>query len=136
MSGLVCMSCGRIHPDTAKKCHPCNNTELIDRHCTSDYRVAEYFAILRRCELWPSLNPFTTCALSDITFRIKCAQTDHKHQCGARADCPLRRELDGLVDRVQRTLKDIKRIPLQEAPDNVRSRQNREEDYVTSIMTL
>lgn len=117
MPGFVCISCGRIHPDTAKKCHPCNNTDLLSRHCTSDYRVAEYFTILGRCKLWPSLEPFATQALSTIAFRFKCAQTDHRHQCRAKEDCPLRRELELLSDRVQRILKGMKGISIEKGDE-------------------
>ncbi|KAK3947026.1 hypothetical protein QBC32DRAFT_271528 [Pseudoneurospora amorphoporcata] len=124
MPGFVCVNCGRIHPDTAKKCHPCNNTDLFSRRCTSDYRVAEYFTILRRCELWPSLEPFATLALSDLAFRFKCAQTDYKHQCGAKEDCPLRRELELLSERVQWILKCIKGIPIEKGVEATHGRRH------------
>ncbi|KND92009.1 hypothetical protein TOPH_03310 [Tolypocladium ophioglossoides CBS 100239] len=112
MSGLACMNCGRIHPETAKKCHSCKNTDLLNRHCTEDYRVAEYFTVLRRFRLWPSVIPFTICALSEIVFRLQCAQSDHKHQCSAREACPLRRELELLFVQAQRVLGNMKGISL------------------------
>jgi hypothetical protein len=113
MTGLLCKDCGRIHPDTAKKCRPCSNVELLSRCCTSDFRVAEYFAVLRRCGLWPSIDPFTTFALLDVASRFQRAQIDHRHQCGARETCPLRRELELLSGRVQQILEDMEEIVIE-----------------------
>lgn len=49
--------------------------------CTAEYRVAEYFAVLNRCEPWPVLEPFSSCALSDIAFCFECASKHNKHNC-------------------------------------------------------
>jgi len=51
---IVCLECNRTHPDTAKRCHPCNNANLSVMYCTFEARIAEYFATLRACGLWPS----------------------------------------------------------------------------------
>ena len=80
--------------------------------------MAEYFAILRRSELWPSTQPFTRHALSDIELQFKNAQTDCKHQCGAGDGCPLRRELNRLSERVQRVLEDMGVISLENAAES------------------
>lgn len=96
IQGLVCMGCGRTHPALAKKCHPCHNTELFVKYCTTDHRVAEYFVALRKAELWPSPNPFQTCAASDLAFRMACAKTDLRHNCAAGYSCPLQLELAAL----------------------------------------
>jgi ribosomal protein L40E len=42
MQSLVCMCCGRTHPISARKCHPCSNINLLVKYCTSDYRIAEF----------------------------------------------------------------------------------------------
>ncbi|EGR45491.1 uncharacterized protein TRIREDRAFT_111124 [Trichoderma reesei QM6a] len=89
MYGLICSRCGRTLPGEAKKCHPCCNTDLLTKTCTSDHRVAEYFETLTRCELWPSLKPFTATDLSGIQERFQYARGDHKHLCGAGETCPL-----------------------------------------------
>ena len=104
MPGPMCMGCGRWHPPGAKKCHPCKNSILHQRHCTSQYRVAEYFAIMRRNELWPSLEPFKTCAISDLAFRFACAAGDTRHQCNAGLGCPLKVELRALSKKVGRVI--------------------------------
>lgn len=104
MSGFSCNLCGRVHPDTAKLCHPCSNFDLVSRRCTSEYRVAEYFVILRRCGLWPMTEPFTTVALRDIAYRMKLGQSDHKHQCSAGQSCPLRTTLEHIAHRTQRII--------------------------------
>lgn len=112
MSGLTCNLCDRVHPDTAKKCHPCKNTALVGRHCTAEYRVAECFGVLRRHELWPTIEYFDTSALAEIAFRLQCAQTNHKHQCAARGLCPLRCVLEQLSDEAQRVLHDIRGLEI------------------------
>lgn len=73
IQGLDCFLCGRLHPAQAKKCHPCNNAELHSKHCTVDSRVAGYFVALRQAELWPTVVPFRKYSVSDLAFRISCA---------------------------------------------------------------
>jgi ribosomal protein L40E len=101
-SQLLCIDCGRTLPGQAKKCHPCHNTELPQRYCTSDTRVADYFAILRRVELWPTAKRFGTYSVSDTAFRFTCAKTDLKHNCTAGINCPLLVNLNSLSERVDR----------------------------------
>ncbi|KAK5994309.1 hypothetical protein PT974_04782 [Cladobotryum mycophilum] len=100
MPGVMCMNCGRTHPDNAKKCHPCNNTVLYEKHCTSEYRVADYFAILKRAGLWPSIVPFKKFSATSIALMLTSARIEHKHQCEAEEVCPLRRELERVDGRV------------------------------------
>ncbi|KAI9147645.1 Efflux pump himE [Paramyrothecium foliicola] len=114
METVFCIHCGRNHPGTAKKCHPCNNPDLYSRFCTSDLRVSEYFSILRRCELWPSMAPLRERSLSEIGFQFECATKDHKHKCGAREGCPLLYELEYLYVKVERALKNIQGLTLEE----------------------
>ncbi|KAL7806861.1 hypothetical protein V8C44DRAFT_338495 [Trichoderma aethiopicum] len=113
MYGLTCTRCGRTLPGEAKKCHPCHNTDLLTKTCTSDYRVAEYFATLTRNELWPSLGPFATCDLSDIQYRIQCLH-DHKHLCGAEDRCPLVVQVKLMSNGAERVLKDVRGMSLEE----------------------
>jgi ribosomal protein L40E len=102
MQRQVCMNCGRTPPMEARKCHPCNNPTLYQRYCTFESRVAEYFAILAKEELWPSVTPFEICSLSDLVLRLTCAKNDVKHSCVAGSRCPLNSELGQLCDRVCR----------------------------------
>lgn len=112
MSRRVCMDCGRIYQDTARKCYPCNNTGLVDKYCTIDHRVAEYFAILTRCELWPSMTTSTPRTLSEIAAQFKVAATAHGHQCAAKNNCPLIRELVHLQYGIQVSLNGLKGISM------------------------
>ena len=114
MPGHNCMSCGRDLPAEAKQCRRCGTTELFKNACTSEYRVAEYFAILKRFELWPSIDPFTTKSLSDIMHHFECAEMDHNHQCGANEGCPLLHELVHLYHLTLEALDDIEGISLEE----------------------
>lgn len=107
MSQRMCTSCGRALPEQAKKCHPCNNSNLPPKYCTSETRVAEYFAILRKVELWPTLQPFGECSVSEIIFRISCAQKDLKHTCSADSHCPLFLKLNGLMEKARRIERNV-----------------------------
>ena len=111
IQGLGCFLCGRSHPAQAKKCHPCNNAELHSKHCTVDSRVAGYFATLRQAELWPTVVPFRRNSVSDLAFRISCANNDLRHSCGAWI-CPLKQELEKLDQRVQKPIKGIRGFSL------------------------
>jgi ribosomal protein L40E len=97
---LLCIDCGRTLPIEAKKCHPCNNTTLQQRYCTTKSRVADYFETLRICELWPSTGPFQHCSVSDIAYRLACVKTDLKHQCVLASRCPLHLAVEELGSKV------------------------------------
>ncbi|KAL7818375.1 hypothetical protein V8C26DRAFT_397482 [Trichoderma gracile] len=112
MPGILCTSCGRDLPAEARQCRRCCTTDLFKKICNTDYRVAEYFAVLTRCGLWPSIEPFTTMSLSNIVSRFKCAVTDH--QCGASASCPLKCEQVKLSHRAQQALDNVKGRCLEE----------------------
>jgi hypothetical protein len=91
---LFCAQCGRELPGNAKKCHPCRNAEFPTKYCTSETRVAGYFLALQRAELWPTLGPFATCSISDISLRFARAERDTRHTCEADSCCPLATGLD------------------------------------------
>lgn len=106
------MFCGRTHPTAAKKCHPCHNVDLYPKHCTSDYRVGEYFAALRKAEIWPSITPFQTCSASDLAFRISYAKKDLRHSCAAGHLCPLELELEMLEKKAYKLLDKVTGLAL------------------------
>jgi hypothetical protein len=112
MGGRLCMSCGRRLPATAKQCRPCYNSTPQDEYCTNQTRIAEYFAVLRRSGLWPSLGPFQKCTISELANRFSRAKDDQQHQCSAGVDCPLRRALEGLSESVDQIVKDIRGVSL------------------------
>ena len=100
MMQLVCVSCGRALPEGAKRCHPCRNRSLLQKYCTEETRVAEYFAVLRKVELWPTKSPFADSSVADIANRFACAKVNLKHNCTAGKSCPLILVLESLVNRV------------------------------------
>jgi hypothetical protein len=106
-SQLICLLCGRALPDVAKKCHSCRNIVLIPRHCTTETRIAEYFAVLRKAELWPTTKMFRELPISDIASRFTSAQVDLKHSCTAGSSCPLLTNIDALIARVDKIQKSI-----------------------------
>lgn len=78
--------------------------------------MAEYFATLRRCELWPSAGPFATSTVSDIARRFDYAATvEAKHKCSAGIACELKLFLGQLSRETKRLLGQVKGITLQEA---------------------
>lgn len=99
VQGLDYFLCGQSCPAQAKKCHPCNNAELHYKHCTVDSRVAG-----RQAKLWPTVVPFWKYSVTDLAFRISCANNNLRHSCGAWI-CPLKQELEKLDQRVQKTIK-------------------------------
>ncbi|KAB8235721.1 uncharacterized protein BDW43DRAFT_269478 [Aspergillus alliaceus] len=112
MQGRICMICGRTHPISARKCHPCGNSDLYIKHCTSDYRVAEYFNALRKSSLWPSLEPFQNCSAEEIALYISHTKSFLRHSCEAESSCPLHLEFDLLLKRVNGILGRVKGLSL------------------------
>jgi hypothetical protein len=105
---LFCTDCGRTLPGQAKKCHPCRNTELPQNYCTNETRIADYFVVLRKVELWPTTKPFRVCSVSDAASRFTHAKAELKHSCTASTSCPLLVNLDSLSNRVDQIKRDVK----------------------------
>ena len=101
---MECRLCARRHPSGAKKCHPCNNTDLRQLYCTCELRVSDYIGVLRQVELWGSSTPLEFLAASEIRSRISCACADVKHSCDARLNCPLKIQIGVVGDKLQRLL--------------------------------
>ncbi|RYN61618.1 hypothetical protein AA0117_g12977 [Alternaria alternata] len=98
-SQLLCIVCGRSLPNGAKKCHSCHNTDLQGRLCTHGTRVAEYFDILRKTELWLTVTSFTECSVSDVSSRVARARKGAKHICEANNFCPLLTTFDLMITK-------------------------------------
>jgi hypothetical protein len=101
-SQLVCTACGSALPEYAKKSHRCHNSDFPLKYCTSESRIAEYFAALRQVELWPTTKPFGMRSVSDIVCRITRAKTDPDHICAAGVYCPLLMNLNALSETANR----------------------------------
>ncbi|KAK2005372.1 hypothetical protein LZ32DRAFT_513826, partial [Colletotrichum eremochloae] len=67
---LLCCDCGRLLPCGAGQCRPCRNKNPHATFCTAQTRVAEYFNILRRNELWPSVAPFGNQTITRISNQL------------------------------------------------------------------
>ncbi|KAH8600089.1 hypothetical protein B0O99DRAFT_682550 [Bisporella sp. PMI_857] len=91
-----CVHCGRTPPAEAKRCHPCNNPDLYPKYCTGESRASDFFSILEKAKLWPSVKPFQACSLAELLARLESAKRDTSHSCMAGDGCPLKRELNGL----------------------------------------
>ena len=96
---MECGLCARRHPLDAKKCHPCNNTDLRQLYCTCALRVSVYMEVLRKEELWGTSAPLESLAATEIRSRMSCAHTDVKHNCDAGLSCPLIIQIAVVGDR-------------------------------------
>lgn len=110
-----CMRCGAVYPAALARCSfpRCHGEDIVNKgYCTSNDRVAEYFAALRRCDLWPTIKPFATLPLAQIAARVAGAEDEAgtRHHCGGGAHCPLRRELRRIDERVQGIIGSLRRI--------------------------
>lgn len=93
-------------PEVAKKCRPCSNSDMRPKYCTTETRIAEYFAVLRRVKLWPTIQPFANSSVEGIVSRIACAKTYLKHNCPSGDSCTLITHLDTLAGNAKRIEKD------------------------------
>ncbi|KAK2005401.1 hypothetical protein LZ32DRAFT_546112, partial [Colletotrichum eremochloae] len=109
---LLCSFCSRMHPGGSKQCHPCKNKGLLDTWCTSQTRVAEYLEFLCKNKLWPSITPFLSCSVTEITSRLAGLNVERRHRCEGGSDCPLKVELNGLRGRTRRIVESVSGVRL------------------------
>lgn len=112
MAQLICVSCGRALPEGAKKFQPCRNNILLQKYCTEETRVAEYLAMLRKIELWPTKTPFEESSIADIAVRFAPVKVDLKHTCTAGKSCPLIFVLELLLSRISQIQGSVRRFCL------------------------
>ncbi|PVH94087.1 hypothetical protein DM02DRAFT_694101 [Periconia macrospinosa] len=95
----LCSKCSRELPNEAKKCHPCSNTVLIRRWCSSEMRIADFFAKLRKYGLWPTPQALVEHSVSEMVSRIKQAQDNlWTHKCVGYSTCPLKVNFEGFTN--------------------------------------
>jgi len=109
---MVCPGCNRMHPDTARKCYTCNNVNLSVKCCTFELRIAEYFAALRTCKLWPSSEHGSLSAGELVPKMAEIPNSVSVHKCNGAELCPLKQETIRLVERALRLLGDAKGVPM------------------------
>lgn len=97
----LCSLCGRLHPKCYTLCLPCKNDRLFDSICAPQSRVGDYFTIMRKVGLWPSVEPFRDLGVTTITYKIERACEDPMHICDAGDNCPLKREMRLLLHRAR-----------------------------------
>ncbi|KAK1994829.1 hypothetical protein LX36DRAFT_613545, partial [Colletotrichum falcatum] len=100
----LCPSCGRRHPGTAKKCHPCNESVLWSELCTKQHRIGDYFRIITDKRLWPlSVLCKDDTSISQLVQRVTSMSVNVSHNCGGGTKCPLLVHINGLLSKVKRT---------------------------------
>lgn len=73
------------------------HNNAIDKHV-----VAECFVALRKAKLWPTLDSFAACSVSDIASRFARARKDTRHACEAGSSCSLMTSLDLLSRKAKK----------------------------------
>lgn len=107
----VCMTCGETYASSSSP-YSYHGSKLIPNYCTTEHRIAKYFAVLRESGLWPSLEPFQSCSAEEIASRITLARDRVKgHNCQG-GHCPLKQGLGNLVKRVNMIIGEVKGLPL------------------------
>lgn len=90
----VCRPCGLTFGAQVTTCW-CGKS-LVERYCTVESRVSEYFALLGRFGLYPPVRPFGTCSLHEIDSKIRDVLDGHGHDCEGGLQCPLKAALSKL----------------------------------------
>ncbi|EFQ25351.1 hypothetical protein CGRA01v4_02692 [Colletotrichum graminicola] len=98
----LCPSCGRRHPSTAKKCHPCHEIILWSELCTKQHRIGDYLRILTDKRLWPLNVLFKDdTSISQIVQRVTSMSLNISHACGGGTKCPLLVHINSLLPKVK-----------------------------------
>ena len=97
MHQMECIRCGRRHPQSAKKCHPCNNDNLRQRYCADETRIADFCLILREACLFGVEERFDSLSVASIIERLSFTSKTLKHSCDAEDNCPLKLEFWNLL---------------------------------------
>ena len=95
--GKLCGVCGRKLPGNAKKCHPCNNSDIYTNFCSLESRVASYFTAVRQAGLWPLTLVGRTLSVKKLTYSTQEMSASLRHDCAAGGDCPLKQEISDLA---------------------------------------
>ncbi|KAK2005303.1 hypothetical protein LZ32DRAFT_674805 [Colletotrichum eremochloae] len=108
---LLCCDCGRLLPCGAGQCRPCRNKNPHATFCTTQTRVAEYFNILMRNELWPSVAPFGNQTTTRISNQLSGLCVFY-HQCKAGLVCPLKLNVYRLTKQTNHIIRNIKGVKI------------------------
>lgn len=114
MKYMECMICGRRHPQDAKKCHTCGNGQLRRQYCTSELRVSEYIAQLRRVKLWGHYEPRQSLSVYRLVRRVERDYSDAKHLCAGGRDYPLKTQLASVTVSLRRFRDDCRGFDIRE----------------------
>ncbi|KAK2063420.1 hypothetical protein LY76DRAFT_623251 [Colletotrichum caudatum] len=104
----LCPSCGRRHPSTAKKCHPCHEVILWSELCTKQHRIGDYLRILTEKRLWPLnilLKDDTSVSL--IVQRVTSMALNIPHTCKGGTQCPMFSHINGVFSNLKRTVDEV-----------------------------
>lgn len=112
-SGYVCTACSNIYSASDSRC--CGGAGLRPKMCNHEHRVLEYFNLMARCELWPPAQYFENLSASEIVGRLPRVEKKLRtHHCDGRDNCPLRKEMEGLVESMRDCFNGIQGLELSE----------------------
>lgn len=100
---LICPQCDIVFTDGKKKKECACGKFAIERCCTVELRVAEYFALLRQHGLYPPEEPFSTLSVRQVCDKIEDMVLHNNHRCDGHYTCPLVVALDKLSDNAVAT---------------------------------
>lgn len=115
--GRVCAACSDVYSASDSEC--CNGAGFRPKMCNHEHRAFEYFSLIARCELWPPAQYFETLSASEIIDRLPRVQKKLKtHHCDGHDNCPLRKEMEGLVESMRDCFDGIKGLEFPEEEED------------------
>lgn len=86
---LICPQCDLVFTGRKRKKECACGRFAIERFCTVELRVAEYFALLRQHGLYPPEEPFSTLSVRQVCDKIEGMVLHNNHNCDGGFACPL-----------------------------------------------
>jgi hypothetical protein len=101
MQSFKCISCDGPEVSNQMGCVTCGPATKRLEFCNRDFRVLEYFRILRVQDLGPTVTRFPHVSAVDFISRLKEASTKSVHACSAESNCPLKLKLANVIRKCE-----------------------------------
>lgn len=117
ISTFVCPSCGYTfsypcEPVGCTLCHYTYNSRFHRKACIADTRILSYYETLRENGTWSFIFPAKDVSVSDLLSRISDMNIKNEHICDGEDKCPLKKELNVLVEKAQAIVQGASGLPL------------------------
>lgn len=110
----ICTGCSDVFSNSGSGC---KGAAYRPKLCTDEHRVFEYFSLMSRCELWPPAQYFNVFYYSASKIMNRLPRVEKKlktHHCDGHDNCPLRKEMEGLVESIRNRFNGVKGLWLPE----------------------